>query len=213
MGRNDEVGGGEQLGGADAPAVADRARQGVGMAQEAVGPADLPQFHQPADVGGADGDACHLHLGNDVATQAQLGALLRQQLRRALVPVAEVVVVPRHQMDRVVAAHQDPDDKVIPGRGHHLVVKGDHQHVLDAVQPPHQVPPVLRGVDEGAGDAGDHLLGRAVKGEDRRGDAPGGGLLRGSPQQGGVAQVDPVKEAQGDDFFLHGHTVTLQRNS
>ncbi|CAN3988931.1 putative transcriptional regulator, partial [Dysosmobacter welbionis] len=81
MRRNDEVGSGEQLGGADAPAVADCACQGVGVAQEAVGPADLPQLHQPADVGGADGDACHLHLGDDVTAQAQLGALLRQQLR------------------------------------------------------------------------------------------------------------------------------------
>ena len=132
MRRNDEVGSGEQLGGADAPAVADCACQGVGVAQEAVGPADLPQLHQPADVGGADGDACHLHLGDDVTAQAQLGALLRQQLRCALVPVAEVVIVSRHQMDRVVAAHQDPDNKVIPGRGHHLAVKGDHQHVLNA---------------------------------------------------------------------------------
>lgn len=42
MRRNDEVGSGEQLGGADAPAVADCACQGVGVAQEAVGPADLP---------------------------------------------------------------------------------------------------------------------------------------------------------------------------
>ncbi|CAN3967771.1 Spore maturation protein B, partial [Dysosmobacter welbionis] len=174
----------EQLGGADAPAVADCACQGVGVAQEAVGPADLPQLHQPADVGGADGDACYLHLGDDVTAQAQLGALLRQQLRCALVPVAEVVIVSRHQMDRVVAAHQDPDNKVIPGRGHHLAVKGDHQHVLNAVQPPHQVPPVLRGVDEGTGDAGDHLLRRAVKGEYRGGTAPQGGLLSGPAQQG-----------------------------
>ena len=41
---------GNSWGGADAPAVADCACQGVGVAQEAVGPADLPQLHQPADV-------------------------------------------------------------------------------------------------------------------------------------------------------------------
>lgn len=143
-------------------------------------------------------------LGDDVTAQAQLGALLRQQLRCALVPVAEVVIVSRHQMDRVVAAHQDPDNKVIPGRGHHLAVKGDHQHVLNAVQPPHQVPPVLRGVDEGTGDAGDHLLRRAVKGEYRGGTAPQGGLLSGPAQQGAVPQVDSVKKAQGNDSFFHG---------
>ncbi len=45
-------------------------------------------------------------------------------------------------------------------------------------------------------------LGRPVKGEDRRGHAPAGGLLHRPPQQGGMAQMDSVKEAQGNDFFL-----------
>lgn len=51
------------------------------MAQEAVGPLDLPHLHQTADVRGADGDAAHLHLGDDVAAQTQLPALFHQQLR------------------------------------------------------------------------------------------------------------------------------------
>ena len=213
MGRDNEVRGGIQAGGADAPPVADRARQGVGMPQKAVGPADLSQLHQSADVRGADGNTAHLHLGDDVAAEAQLRALFQQQLRRALVFVAEMVVVACHQMDGVVAAHQNVRDKFVPGSGHHLPVEGDHDDLLNAVQPAHQLPPVLRRVDEGTGDAGDHFLRRPVKGEHRRGDAPLGRRLHSAPQQSGVAQVDSVEEAQGNDFFLDGHSVTLQRNS
>ena len=174
------------------------------VAQEAVGAADLSQLHQAADVGGADGDAGHLHLGDDVTAQAKLGAFLRQQLRCALVFMSEPVVMSRHQMDGVVASHQDADDVVVPGGGHHLLVKGDHQHVADAVQPADQVPPVLRGVDQRTGDTGDHLLGRAVEGKYCRGAAPPCGLFGSPAQQGAVTKMDSVEKAQGDNAFFHG---------
>ena len=127
--------------------------------------------------------------------------------------MAEVVVVSCHQVDGVIPLYQDLGDKVLPGGGHHLLVKGDHQHLLNPEEPAQQIRPVLGRIDEGAGDAGDHLLGDAVKGEDRGDHAPVGGLLHGAPQQGGVAQMDSVKEAQGNDFFLCGHIVTLQKSS
>ena len=70
MGRRRQVHRGDTDGAADAAAMAYHLGQGVGMAQEAVGPLNLPQLHQAADVGGADGDAADLHLGDDVAAQA-----------------------------------------------------------------------------------------------------------------------------------------------
>ena len=124
--------------------------------------------------------------------------------------MAEAVVVARHQVDGVPAAHQQLRDEVLPAGGHHLPVEGGQDDLLDAVEPPDQVPAVLRGVDEGAGDAGDHLLGGPVEGEDGGGAAPPGGLLRRAAEKGGVAQMDPVEEAQGDHTFFH---TTLQRNS
>ncbi len=53
--------------------------------------------------------------------------------------MTEVVVVARHQMDGVVPAHQNVGDEVVPRGGHHLVVKGDHQHLPDAKEPLDQV--------------------------------------------------------------------------
>ena len=75
MGRGGEVHGGDADGVADAPAMADHLSQHMGVAQELPGPLHLAQLHQTADVGGADGDAAHLHLGNDIAAQPQLPAL------------------------------------------------------------------------------------------------------------------------------------------
>ena len=177
----------------------------MGVAQETVGPFDLPQLHQAADVGGTDGDTADLYLGDDVTAKAQLSAFLHQQLRGALVLVAEVVVVTRHQVDGVVAIYQNLGDEIGPGGGPHLVVKRDHDDIPDAVEAAYQVRPVLGRIDEGAGNAGEDLLRHPVEGEHRRGDTPGGGFLRRAPQQGGVAQVDSVKEAQGNDSFFHGY--------
>ena len=127
--------------------------------------------------------------------------------------MAEVVVVPGHQMDGMVAANQNVGDEVIPGGGHHLVVERNHDDLPDAEEAANQIPPVLGRIDQRAGLSGDDFLGRTVKGKDRRGCTPGLGLLHSPPQQGGMAQMDSVKEAQGNHFFLDGHNVTLQRNS
>ena len=95
MGRDRQIGSGKQAGGPHAPPVADGPRQGVGMAQKPGGPLHLPQLNEAADIGGADGDVPNLHLGDDVAPQAQLPALGLEELRRTLVFVAEAVVVAR----------------------------------------------------------------------------------------------------------------------
>ena len=54
----------------------------------------------------------------------------------------------------------------------------------------------------GTGDAGDHLLGGLGEGEDRRANAPRFGLLRRAAQQSAVAQMHPVKKAQGNDSLI-----------
>ena len=107
-------------------------------------------------------------------------SLAKRKFFRALVLVAEVVVVARHQMDGVIPLYQNFRDKIVPSGGPHLVVKGDHEDLLDAVQPPHQVPPVLGGVDEGTGDAGEYFFRYPVKGEYRGDSAPGGEIGRAS---------------------------------
>lgn len=61
---------------ADFFAVGHLLSQDMGMPQELDRPLHLPLGDQGADVGGRDGDAVLLHLGDDVTSDAQLGALL-----------------------------------------------------------------------------------------------------------------------------------------
>ena len=211
VGRRHQVHRGDADGVADAAAVAHGLGQDVGVAQILHGPLHLSQPHQAADVGGTDGDAVDGDLRDDVAPQPQLGALGLEQLRAALVLVAEVVVVACHQVDGVIPLYQDLRDEILPGGGHHLLVKGDHDDVVDAVKVLCQPGPVLRGVDEGHRRAGDYLLGGLGEGEHRRADAPGLGLLRRAAQQGAVAQMYPVKKAQGNDSRLIGHTYAPKK--
>ena len=80
--------------------------EGVGVAQKLVGPLNFALGHQGADIGGGDGDALLLHLGDDVTADAQGLAGLLEPLGIALPFVAEVVVVTGHQMDRAQVPHQ-----------------------------------------------------------------------------------------------------------
>ena len=134
-----------------------------------------------------------------------------QQFRSALVLVAEAVVVTRHQMDGVIPLDQNLRDEILPGGSHHLLVKGDHDDIVDAVEIFGQPGPVLRGVDEGHRHAGDYLLGRLRPGEHRRADAPALGFLHRAAQQGAVAQMYPVKKAQSNDFWLNGHSLCSKK--
>ena len=178
--------------------------QAVAVAQEIGGPLHLSAFDKGADIGGADGDAVQGHLRDDVAADAQLPAAGLELLGVALVPVAEVVIMARHQVHRAIGTDQQIVDEILPGHGHHGVVKGGDDHLTDAVQPLHQVPAVVGGVDQAHRAAGDHLLGRAVEGESG-GDGlqlpgPGGGFF----QQGSVAPVNAVEKAQGDNSSIQG---------
>ena len=175
--------------------------QRVGMPQEPIGAADLSHFHQPPDVGRADGHPSDFHLGDNIAAHAQFRAFPLQKLRRTLILMPEMMVVACHQMHGVPAAHQKLRHEVLPAGGHHLVVKGGHNHIFDAIKPPDKLLSVLRGVDQRAGDSGDHLFRRPVEGKDRRHAAPLLCRFHGSFQQRGVAQVYPVKKAQGYDAF------------
>lgn len=76
------------------------------MAQKFIGPFQLPLGHQGADVGGGDGDALLLHLGDDVAADPQLLAGVHQALGVALALIAEVIVVAGHQVDGPQVADQ-----------------------------------------------------------------------------------------------------------
>ena len=74
-----------------------------------------------------------LHLGNDVAPQAQLPAEGLELLRRALPPVAKVVVVAHHQMDGSMLPHQIIGDELPPGQLHHAPVKVGDDNLPNAV--------------------------------------------------------------------------------
>ena len=204
---------GDADGVADAAAVPHRLGQDMGMAQILHGPLHLSKAYQTADVGGADGDAADRDLRDDVAAKTQLGALAFQQLRSALVLVAEAVVMTGHQMDGVIPLDENFRYEILPGGSHHLLVKGNHDDIVDAVETFGQPGPVLRGVDEGHRYAGDYLFRRLRPGEHRRADAPAPGFLHGTAQQGAVAQMDPVEKAQSNDFWLNGHGFMLQKSS
>ena len=193
---------GEAQDGAQLLAVGDPVAEGVGMAQKFVGPLDLPLGHQGADVGGGDGDALLLYLGDDVTAQAQLLADLLQTLGVALPLVAKVVVVAGHQMDSAQVTCQGVHHEIPPGLLHPLGGEGLHNHVLDAVVLAHQVRPVLRRGEQGHGTAQNHGLGVGIKGKGRGGGADLLGHLGGAAHEGGVAVVHPVKKAQGDDTFF-----------
>ena len=213
MVRRGQVHRGDADGVADAATVPHRLGQDMGMAQILHGPLHLSKAYQTADVGGADGDAVDRDLRDNVAAKTQLGALAFQQLRSALVLVAEAVVMTGHQMDGVIPLDENFRYEILPGGSHHLLVKGDHDDIVDAVETFGQPGPVLRGVDEGHRYAGDYLLRRLRPGEHRRADAPALGFLHGAAQQGAVAQMDPVEKAQSNDFWLNGHGFMLQKSS
>ena len=92
--------------------------------------------------------------------------------------------------------------KGIPGHGLQLPVKGQLHHPVHAADFLQQPLPVLGCVDEPRGDAQHQGIRVAQEGHGSR-------LQRGLrqlpalPQQCPVAPVDPVKEAQGVNVFLH----------
>ncbi len=176
------------------------------MAQELGGPLQLPLGHQIPDVGGGDGDAVLLHLLDDVAAQPQLPALGPQPVRIAAALIAKVKVVAGHHMDHVQLLQQIFGDKILPVHALHGLEGGNH-HLLDSVALPHQKDTVLHCGQQRDGLSGDDGGGAAVEGE-----GAGDGLqpvrrrLHGS-QQRPVAQMHPVKKAQGDDSFLFVHNA------
>lgn len=123
----------------------------MGVAQILHGPLHLSKAYQTADVGGADGDAADRDLRDNVAAKTQLGALAFQQFRSALVLVAEAVVMTGHQMDGVIPLDENFRYEILPGGSHHLLVKGDHDDIVDAVETFGQPDPVLGELMRGTG--------------------------------------------------------------
>ena len=125
--------------------------------------------------------------------------------------MAEPVIVSRHQMHSMIALHQNLRDKILPRGRHHLMVKGDHDDLVDAVEIFGEPRPVLRGVDQGHRHTGDHLLGRLCPCEHGGTDAPALCLRRRAAQQGAVPQMHTVKKAQCDYFRLNGHSLCSKK--
>ena len=191
---------------ADFFAVGHLLSQDMGMPQELDRPLHLPLGDQGADVGGRDGDAVLLHLGDDVTSDAQLGALLLEAPGVALTHIAEVEVVAGHHMDRAQFFRQIPVHKVLPVHAHHAIKVG-HHHLLDAVAAPHQPSPVLHRAEQGHCLARDGGGGAAVKGECGRHRIQLPGLVHHPAKQGPVPVVDSVKKAEGDHSSVLVHNL------
>ena len=158
MGRHGQVHRGDADGAAQPLAVLHRLTQAVGMAQKQRRPLHVALLHQRADIGGADGDALDLHLGDDIAAQPQVRALRLQQRHRALVFVAEAVVVAGHEMHRAVVPNEHLN-VILPAHGHHGLIEAGEDDPLNAVYPSDDVPPVVVGVEQRHRRPGDKFSG------------------------------------------------------
>ena len=135
------------------------------MAQKAYRLGHLPLGDEGADIGGGDRDALQLHLGHDVAAQAQPTAQRLKPLWVALSLVAKMIVVTGHQSGGGVALYQVFGDELPPGHGHHGLVIVAHNDVLDSILPAHQSRPVRGGGEQGGGRAGDEAGGAGGRGD------------------------------------------------
>ena len=89
---------------------------------------------------------------------------------------------------------------------HHPLVKVGHDHLPDAVAPAHQLRPIQGGAEQGHRRGfQNQVLRVGVKGHRRRHGPQLQGLLPHPAQQGPVAQVHAVEEAQGNDSFFSLH--------
>ena len=172
----------------------------MGVAQKFHGPANLPLCDQGTDIGGGHGDAVQLHLVDDVASDAPLGAQLPESGRIALAPIAEVEVVAGHHMNNAQLLSEVLCDKIPPRHPHHPVKPAD-LHLLNAVTALHKSFPVRRGAEQRDLTAQD-LRGRVlVEGERRRHGMFRLGNLGHPAQQRPVAEMNSVEEAQRDHPF------------
>ena len=147
---------------------------------------------------------------------AQLSAQPLEPLRITLPFVAKVEVVAHHQVDRPVLGHQILGDKVPPGHVHHPLIKAGHDHILNAVIPPHELRPVPGGAEQGHyRGIENQVLRVGVKSDGGGHSLPLGRHLAHPAQQGAVAQVHPVEKAQGDHPFClcFLHAATPRKNS
>ena len=180
------------------PPVLDQAGDGVRPAQEPGCPLHVPLGDQAADVGRAGRHPVHLHILDAVVPHAQPGALLSHALAGAPALIPEPVVAAGDDMYRPQLLHQHLADKRAPRHAAHGLIKMGEDYLVHPAQAADLLPSP-GGVDEhGHRPAGDHLAGVLVKGE-HAGDGPRlPGAAFGHVHQALVADVDPVKKAQGD---------------
>ena len=160
-------------------------------------------------MGGADSDAVQGDGGNDVAADTQLFSLSGQQGRGSGVFVTEAEAVAGHQPPGPVPLSQH-EDKIHPGHGHHLLVKGSDNDLFNAEQFPYRLAALLRRGEQRHRRTGNELPGRAVEGKYGRRESLFLGSLHRTTQQGLMTQMNTIKKAQGDDFsvfFVHGRTL------
>ena len=190
---------------AKAVAIVHRVRQGVRMAEESVGALDLAVLEQLADISGADDAAVERDGGNNVAAKAALGAVGGELFRRALAPPAKAEVVPDDERCRVHLVDKRLDER-LPRHLHDRAVKVDKDHALDAEQAADELLAAVGAVDERDLRAEHERVRVHVKAHDR-GD--GAHFFRArdcAAHERGMADMDPVKKAQGNDTFLVFHT-------
>ena len=103
--------------------------------------------------------------------------------------------------------------KVPPVHIPHLPVKGQGQHRVHVKPFPEQPLPVLGRVDQPGRLPQHQGVGMGAKGHHTRPAAPRRRHPPAGGQQGGVADVYPIKKAQGIDRLVHGFPISpLRRN-
>ena len=112
------------------------------------------------------------------------------------------------EVTRAVRFHQKLPKKRLPRHFHHRAVEMRKDHIVDAVQPPHQQRPVVHRVDEPDRLTEHQRVRMAVEAHCRRAHAQRVRALPCPAQQRAVSGMDAVKKAKRDHaplFHVH-HT-------
>ena len=172
------------------------------MAQEPHRRSHVPGLNLTADVGAGHPDALQGLLRHHPAGQSPAAAVFQEQPRGALAPVSEPEIRPADKARRLVFLLQHPQ-KVLPGHGPHGRVKGQAHHLIHLKPLRQQQLPIPVGINQRRGSP-QHQGVRMIPEGHHTG--PGSGSLRqlpAGPQQGGMAQMYPVKKAQGANPLSH----------
>ncbi len=108
----------------------DGIRQGVRVAEAAIGLLDPPLPDQLADTRGAHDLPVERHGRDHIPAQAVLPAVFAEAFGVSLSPIAEAEIMPHHNMADLQIGHKLVE-KFAPGHVHDAAVEVDEHHVLD----------------------------------------------------------------------------------